>query len=232
MEPSPGPVWVSGLLALAVFATHLFTRRLEPLVARPGLATRAFAAGVTVSYVLLVLLPEVAEAQERVPGPGGHESWYAVLAGLVLFHLASGTARRMSTTDESRLFDRVALGAFVAYYAALGYVLAHRSHTAQAIVFTVAIAMHVLASDHILSERHGTVFDRGGRLVMGLAVLAGWGVGAFIDVPERLVDVVIASAAGAVVLSALQDELPSSDESQPVAFLVGAAGFALLHVFR
>ncbi|HEY0044762.1 MAG TPA: hypothetical protein VGB62_09455 [Allosphingosinicella sp.] len=235
----------TGLIALAFALVHILGPRLSFLTTVPRSIWLSGAGGVSVAYVFVHILPDLAlhqrgvEAQLEAEGGmlGAVEShvWLVALLGLVLFYglerLARRTARRRSV--ESAAQDStfwIHLGSFAAYNLLIGYLLLHRDGEAQGglVTYALALGLHFLVNDQGLREHHGPAYDRFGRWLLAVAPVAGWAAGAASDVPELLVSALFGFLAGGIVLNVLKEELPEDRESRFWAFAAGAAGYAAL----
>jgi hypothetical protein len=202
------------------------------------------AAGVSVAYVFVDVIPELAVRHASFVKASGEGLLFAeqriylgALAGFVVFYglehivLASRTRGRLHAGDGAG--DAVywlELAGFAAYSWLIGYLLVERA-TAGAIalaLYAVAMALHFYVVGHSLREEHGRAYDRAGRWVLTASVLAGWFVGAITHMPETFLSRLFALLVGGVVITSVRAELPREGEGQFWPFCLGAAGYALL----
>ncbi len=228
---------VAALVAAVVLAVvHLEARRLQLLDAVPRRRWLSFGAGVSVAYVFLHLLPDVA-AFELAAIEAGHPSpgWLVVLAGLVAFYGLERAARsarpgprRASTTADAVGWLHVA--SYAAYNAVIGYVLVEQAELgADALaLFAIAIGLHFVVNDHGLRAEHGRLYHVVGRWILAGAVVAGWGLAATTTVTEEVLGLLVAFLGGGVVLNVLKEELPEERESRFGAFVLGVVGYGAL----
>jgi hypothetical protein len=204
------------------------------------------AAGVSVAYVFVDVLPELGAQHLKFREAAGDGLLFAeqriyvltllafvVLYGLEHMVLASGERRRGAA--EAGSGDAVYwlhLGGFAAYSGLIGYLLVERAERgALALaVYGVAMALHFLIVDHSLREEHGRVYHRAGRGVLAAGVLAGWLVGATTPLSEMVFARLFAVLAGGVVITSLKAELPREREGRFWPFCLGAAAYAVLLV--
>ncbi len=66
------------------------------------------------------------------------------------------------------------------------------------------------------------------QLVISAAVLVGWLIGVFAEIPEAAVAVIIAFIGGGAVLNVLKEELPGERRARFLPFAAGAAAYAAL----
>ncbi|HWC05486.1 MAG TPA: hypothetical protein VHF87_22245 [Methylomirabilota bacterium] len=201
------------------------------------------AAGVSVAYVFVDVLPELAAQHRTFREAAGEGLLFAeqriyvlallsfvVLYGLEHIVLASRERRREAAAGAPDPVYWLHLGGFAAYSALIGYLLVERAERGPLAlaVYGLAMALHFLIVDHSLREEHGRIYDRGGRWVLATSVLAGWVLGAATPLPEVVFARLFAVLAGGVVITSLKAELPGEREGRFWPFCLGAAAYAVL----
>lgn len=225
----------SGVAVLLLAGLHVGARHLTALDRIPRSRWLSAAGGVSVAYVMVQLLPEVAAVQqaldEAAPWIDRH-AWLLALAGLVTFYALEQHAehhrRRAGGGHTPDRVGRLHIAAYGAYNALIGYLLVERAAEGAAVLvpFAIAIGLHLVVNDHGLQEDHGPLYARTGRWLLVGALVVGWGVGVAFPVPEAALGAVLAVLAGSVVLNVLKEELPSERESRPLPFAASAAAYA------
>jgi hypothetical protein len=214
----------------------------------PRSAWLSFAGGVSVAYVFMHLLPELAEHQETFRRTAEQEggplerieqhTYLIALAGLAAFYGLDRFARS-SALDEARAGRErkptrgtfwVHLGSFAVYNVLIGYLLLHREEEdlRGLLIYAVAMGLHFIVNDQGLREHHGELYDREGRWVLATAPVIGFGLGLVAVLPPLAIASLFGYLAGGVVLNVLKEELPEERESRFSAFAGGAALYALL----
>ena len=203
------------------------------------------AGGISVAYVFVHLLPDLAEEQEAIREAAGetftfleYHVYLVALVGLAAFYgleRAAKTSRgRRRSVDKEDSTEAgvfwVHIASFTAYNALIGYLLLHREEPGfqSLMLFGFAMGVHFVVNDYGLREDHKEVYDRIGRFVLAAAVLAGWLVGLFGEISEAALAVLFAFLAGGVVLNVLKEEIPEERESSFGAFALGAALYATI----
>lgn len=234
-------------VAVAFAIVHLFGARLSFLKVRPRSVWLSFAGGVSVAYVLVHVMPELANRQaafERAPPGSGmlavieDHVWVLALGGLIGFY---GLERYVRTSLQQKERDGkpeqtserafwLHLVSFAAYNLLIGYVLVDRdgSDVWGLVLYAVALGLHFIINDFALRESHGVFYDTRGRWVLAIAPLVGWTIGVATSIDERAIAALFAVLAGGVILNVLKEELPEERESRFWAFFVGAALYASL----
>lgn len=234
---------LSLIAALGFAAVHLASPRLAFFDTVPRSIWLSAAGGISVAYIFVHLLPEIAAAQAAITRAGGVvagevEIFLAMLLGLTAFYGIERMVKASAPGDGGR--DRpgtppagvfwIHIAFFAAYNVLVGYLLVHREEPGAAplALFAAAIAVHLLVNDRALALHHGGLYRRRGRFVLAVAALAGWGAGALVRAPELAVTLPMAAIGGATVLNVMKEELPRERESRFSAFLAGVALYTAL----
>lgn len=236
-------VMVGAVTAVGLAVLHVFAGRLRFLDRVPRSRMLSTAGGVSVAYVFVHLLPELAAAQEDIAGRAtgllallDAHVYLLALAGLVTFYALEHHAVRSRLRQRERhgvdetddRVARVAFASYAIYNALIGYLLTQRSGPVELLVFAGALGVHFIVVDHGLRDHHGRSYRRWGRWLCGAAVVVGWLVGLTGTVPPPVLAGILAFLAGGVVMNAIKEELPEQRESRLLPFVLGAAGYALL----
>jgi hypothetical protein len=226
---------VSGSLvgALALAAVYALGPRFRPREERHPRRWLSAAAGASMAYVFLDVLPELAARHHQLVETGGEllfaeQRLYALaLAGFVVLyglqHLVL-SAREVGG-DSAALALRLHVGGFALYSLVIGYMLVSRAAGGRLPLglYVVAMAFHLAIVDHALAREHGLAYDAGSRWVLAAGILLGWLAGATIQVPEIAISRVFAFVAGGVVMTSASEELPREKEGRFAWFLLGTA---------
>lgn len=246
------PVWAFAL-ALGLAVVHLYARTVCQLRTVPRSLWLSAAGGVSVAYVFVHLLPEVASRQSRVLSEGQPPGvmvtyareqllFVAVLVGFVLFYGLERAVRCSAGTPGS---DDVAGGAqsrttagvfwlhvssFALFNALIGYLLLHREETGlgSLLLFGTAMGLHFVVNDQGLYEHHRDAYAHRGRWLLAGAILAGFAVGYATEIPHTYVSFLLAFLAGGVVLNVIKEELPAERESRFWAFSAGVGVYTVI----
>jgi hypothetical protein len=206
----------------------------------------SLAAGISVSYVFMELLPDLVERQEAIEQAGflpmldRHVYIFSMLGLIIAFwvEVVSRRSRRRQrdagkADHTSNAVFRLGVLSSVVENLAIGFAVGSPGDNAvePLWLFVVAIGLHFLVDDHSLSEHHGPPYRRFGRWWLVAALGGGWFLGAAFGL--RLPDVVLALAlayiSGGTILNTLRHELPDTNRSPDVfAFAMGAAAYTVL----
>ena len=218
------------LAAAALAGVHLVGSRLPALDVVPRSWLLSAGSGVSVAYVFVHLLPEVAALEEHTGLAAA--GWLVALAGLVAFYGLELAARR-GTDPGDRHRDDVGwlhLASYTLYNGLVGYVLVERAHesTGALLIFALAMGLHFLVNDHGLRAQHGRLYHRTGRWLVVGGVLAGAAVGAAVAASAAVLGLLLAFLAGGVTMNVLKEELPEDQSSRWLPFTGAAAAYAAL----
>jgi hypothetical protein len=208
--------------------------------------TLSFAAGMSVSYVFLDILPDLQQRQATVDALGiltmlDRHVYVLALVGLTISFWVEAASRmsrrqrrRAGEPDQTgRAVYRLSMASTFVQNGAIGYAIGSPGDPAvePMWLFAVALGLHFLVNDHSLVEHHGDRYHRQGRWWLVGALLIGWAVGSIpsIGLPSAILPMVLAYVAGGTILNILRHELPGTDRSADVgAFFLGAAGYTAL----
>ena len=238
-------VLMTALLAVGLALVHLFSGELRFLDVMPRSRWLSAASGISVAYVFVHLLPDLAEEQETIREAVGegfsfleYHVYLVALVGLAVFYglerAANASRRRRrnagkeDSTEAGVFWLHVA--SFSAYNSLIGYLLLHQETPGfqSLFLFAFALGLHFVVNDYGLRKDHKGAYDRAGRWILAASVFAGWGIGLFGEISEAALAVLFAFLAGGVVLNVLKEELPEERESNFGAFAVGAALYAAI----
>lgn len=237
---------ILSLLAVAGLAmVHLFSGNLRFLEGNPRSIWLSMAGGVSVAYVFVHLLPELAEGQEIVAEAVDegltlleNHVYLLALVGLAVFYglerlATSSRERKRGSGKEDSTSEGVFwlnISSFAVYNVLIGYLLLHRiaSGLGALVLFSMAMGLHFLVNDYGLREHHKRLYTRIGRWVVAGAALSGWAIGLVVEIPEIMIAVLTAFLAGGIILNVLKEELPEKRRSRFWAFALGAALYAAI----
>ncbi len=238
-------VSLTALLAAGLAAIHLYSGRMAFLDVLPRSRWLSAASGISVAYVFVHLLPDLAEEQVTIREAAGeglgfleYHVYLVALIGLAAFYGLERSAktsrrRRRSAGDEDSTEAGVFwlhAASFTVYNALIGYLLLHREEPGvlSLVLFAFAMGVHFVVNDYGLREDHKGAYDRIGRWVLAAGILVGWAVGLLFEVSEAAIAVLFGFLAGGVIMNVLKEELPEERESRFWAFALGAAAYAVV----
>ena len=203
----------------------------------------SLAAGVSLAYVFLELLPELGAAQRELDHSGAalfpRQAYLLALVGIGLFYalevlaLSSRKAslRRGGADYTGTLGFGVHILFFAAYHFLIGDLLNGISSRGSlaALLLGIVLALHFYMSDDSLRRHHSHRYHNWGRWVLAAALVAGYVAGSRVAANAR--PVLWELVTGALILNTVKEEMPKDKESCLVCFFSGAAVVSLLILY-
>jgi len=201
------------------------------------------AAGVSVAYVFVDVLPELAAQNQTLSGAAASASSAAFYDDQRIYCLALLSFVLMYGLEHLVLSQRTEpgaeherggavywlhLGGFAAYSALIGYLLLERSARGELslAIYVVAMAIHFIVVNHSLTEEHGHAYARHGHWILAASVLAGWALAHVAELSDQAFARLFALLAGGVVITSLRAELPDDRSGRFWPFCIAAVLFA------
>lgn len=249
----PAPVVALGA-ALLLALVHVFAPAMRFLEGTPRSKWLSIFGGISVAYVFVQLLPELAEAETQIRkavgdvglGVAERHVYLVALAGLATFYgldRLAKSSREAEAAKQPEHGGRIAhdtstsprvfwihINSFAVYNALIGYLLLHREKTTLISLgfYAVAMALHFVVTDYGLNEDHKQRYRHVGRWLLVTAVLGGFVTGYLTSIAEAAIAVLIAFLAGGVILNVLKEELPEERKSNFWAFAAGLVLYSAL----
>jgi hypothetical protein len=226
---------------------HVNAGRLRSIERVPERQCLSFAAGVSIAYVFVDVLPILSAGQSAVAETAGaswkaleHHVFVVALIGLAAFYSLELLAKRSRSGNREQAGEDctgpgvfwVHTGSFALYNAVLGYLLREAEHQgllACTLLF-FALMLHFTVNDHALRAHHKALYDRYGRWLLAAAIIGGYLVGSGYMLGEAGIAMLWAFVAGGLILNVIKNELPQHRETSLSAFLIGMSGYAVVLV--
>lgn len=236
---------ISSLVAILVLAlVHLFVKELRRLSTRSRNALLALGAGASLAYVLLRILPKLAEKQDDLMASVGtgmrgfleHHAYLVAMTGLVVYYGISrlGTHRAGETSSDLSSRNNAALVGTVAGYGAysmlIGYLIVNRLQFGLFSMTLINLGMGTLflVSDYGLCKRWPSAYNSWIRWVLTLTLLSGWALGVTIKVSSNVVALWYAFLAGVMLIVTIGEKLSNEERGSFWPFLAGVVAFTTL----
>jgi hypothetical protein len=235
-----GPWWLILAISFGLGMIHVFAGKLKFLDVIPRSRWLSLSGGVSVAYVFVHILPDIAKSQEYLRraaealalGFLENHAYLLALAGLLVFYGLEALAK--NSRQASRLQEQgdvttpgvfwLHVGSFGFYNLLIGYLLVHREVPGRVSLafFTAAMATHFIVNDYGLREHHKERYTLYGRWILLATVVAGTTTGLLTTIAEAALAALFGFLAGGVILNVLKEELPEERQSSLVAFMLGA----------
>lgn len=234
---TPGQWFIAGFLAAALVLVHLLATRVARLPDTAQLRIASLGGGVAAAYVFVQVMPELAEGGRSIssldivdfaPTPLLESGLFLVaLIGMIAFY--SLDVLSDSGKTSTRGLYRIHLVAFGVLNAIYAYTMPFLVTTGvvYAVLFTVAIAAHMLLSDRTLARAHPEHFRHQDRWmgIVGIAVGLGFAV-LLPPASELALAIPTALLGGGLLMTTFRDELPSASKARLPWLVSGAAVMA------
>jgi hypothetical protein len=231
----------TGAATLVFTAIFLFGRRFYPMhiVTRDRRNVLSVSAGVSLAYVFVHLMPELAGARltfvksTSIPTQfNGMVVYFLALVGfLVFFSLDhfSKTARAEAAEGDVPDFS-VKVAGFAGYVCLVAYLLVNNldNSALASTAYAVAMGVHFLTFDHGFREEPGTGYERRGHLLLAAAAPVGWALGLMFALPQAILALMLGFLSGGVIVNSMITELPSNKDGKLIPFLFGSVAYSAI----
>lgn len=192
----------------------------------------SLASGVSFAYVFVDLLPMVAAHQPILkntfkgilPLLDKHAYVIALLGLLFSYGL-----HRQPKTHPKRSFYISLFGSQIFNFL-IGASLADANNPEiqPLALFTVAMGLHYFVNDHNLRQNNIKLYEKSGRWILVLSLVAGFLAGDFLKMPQAVYAVLIAFISGGILLNVMHYELPKNKPGEFIYFATGALIYTLI----
>jgi hypothetical protein len=236
-------------VALLFAAVYLFGGRAAP-VHRGHRRFLSFAAGVSIAYTfvhVLPALPEIRAIQTRALSGSmvfpEHGVYLWTMAGFLVFYgletmavtrpaLPGLAAHSVNAADAAGATPQrpwLHMGGFALYTWILTYMMVWTGKDGLALsLFALAMGLHLFTIASTLGRHYRGLYQRRGALLLAAASLAGWAAAVTLQLPAVWVLNGVAFVMGGVVVNAAIAELPKENEGRYLSFVTGAVSYTAL----
>lgn len=208
-------------IPLSLSTAHLLGVRYRLKSKKNAEMVTSLAAGFSIGYVFLILLPEVFKLSDTAE----FETMIAALAGFVLFHASLKMIfRQKDQTEKANLLDELHLVTLSIYNFLIAFFVVEQTRLdfSRGIVIFVIITAHIMLTELTHKEMDKTKID---NLKLPAAVISSFvgGVLAIAEVTSQSVTALLFSlTAGAIIYISIREELPKESSGSPALFILGA----------
>jgi len=223
------------IMGVSFILIHLFANELIPSGRILRLKWFSFSGGLAVSYVFVYVLPTLHKEQILVKKYGDYftmesELYFIGLLGLILFYGIQKLVRnnQRQVKNAKTLFG-LQIIFFGIYNMLVAYtVISHDVLGIQAVFYGLAVGLHFIAVAHDLWMEYEALYNKIGKYVLALGILAGWTLGIGVNLSPLTESIIFAFIAGAMILNVLKYELPPDDEAHFLTFAVGVISYTTI----
>ena len=214
---------VGYILALLLSIVDFFTEGLFSKASPNKMKFISFSAGVSVSYIFLILLPEIYSDAVTI----NKLLFLAVLFGFGVFHIVEKYIRQNFTGPELRKEHRIvhSLTSFV-YFFVVGFILLKltESSALNAVLLFVPITLHIVIDSlpRRSTKKHHL------RAISASSPFLGAIAATFIDVGETGNVALLGIVGGALLYTVIRESLPREVKGRLMYFVTGLLLFTVL----
>jgi len=229
------------IVALAFAGVYASASWLHPLQTKFHGYWLSVAAGVSVAYVFLDILPELSTHQQRLLENATEELMFAerriyivALLGFVFFYglehmILTSSAKQAGRWENTAAFWLETAG-FALYSWLIGYLLVEVAEEGERSLglYAAAMGLHLAVVGHTLVSEHGRAYFRWVWWILSASVLIGWLIASTAPIAHAAISRLFAFVAGGVVMTSMHEELPGADEGRFWWFLGGSGVYAII----
>lgn len=222
--PSLAALVMSGLLG----AIHLLSEKIKPEEGPRHYRIISLAAGISIAYLFLNLLPHTYEAAIHLKS----FIFIFLLTGFTLFHLAEKYVYQHA--DRSKInqdLTSIHSVAFFVYYFIIGMVLEDILNKSflEGFLFSIPITLHAGLSSASLARIHQPFRESLWiKFILSYSAFLGAVLANLISIPTILNNIFISTIAGALLYIFVKEFLPEKEKGQPFYFIIGVTLFVIV----
>jgi len=231
---------LESLAAAVVFAMIFLTGNLTERQLRKNRWILSAAAGISVGYVFIHLLPELSEATEAfVHYTSGrslpfseYRVYFAAMLGFLWFYGLEHTRKshdRMSDEVKKKKLSRLHIAGFAVYAWLISYLIVSdlEKGTMAIAIYTLSMGIHFLFVDASLRHEHGKFYSGSGCRTLAGASILGWVTGMLFRLSLPLEVTLIGFLSGGVIMISMIAELPNEKEGKFIPFVLGGVLYSI-----
>ena len=225
---------VSFYIGIVFIVLHLMANKLLPAERIKQILWFSFSGGLAVSYVFVYLLPTLHQEQYAIDDKYRaltmeSEIYILGLIGVVSFLLIQVIVRRHDVSQRASFYTAVAF--YTVYNAMISFtVLSADISGVQAVFYSFAIGLHIIAVAHDMYREFPVEYSRTGRFIMAGGIVVGWVFALTIDLNPLVKAIIFAIISGAMIFNVFKNELPHEREIHFPTFVIGVFAYTALTI--
>lgn len=241
LATSPSNAFASLIAILVLAVVHLFVSELTRLPQHVRTVLLAAAAGASLSYVLLRILPKLAEKQDALlasaeTGLRGfleHHAYIVAMIGILVYYGISNVAARSASRQIAGVEEhwRGALlataVAYTSYSLLIAYLIVNRLHFGlfSLSLITVGMATLFVGTDYSLFKKSPRAYESWMKWLLSAGLLSGWVLGVLVVVSANILTLWYALLAGLMLVSTIREKMSLDGVGAYRSFLAGVIMF-------
>ncbi len=203
------------------------------------------AAGISVAYIFVSLLPELSDAQEFYKSNKNEKAFElqniiiyltALIGFLFFFGLENYIISKRDKDHEKNqthtnrdTVTGIYLTGFLLNNFLISYLIVFWGNSNTALFFyTIAMSVHLVALDYSAIKEFGEGFKHI-KFAMVFSLIAGWLVGILTKFPEEIEHIATGFIAGSIIINSVKDEFPKEGSNVKYkVFLISSVIYAII----
>lgn len=209
------------LIPLSLAVAHYIGLKYDIRSKRNIQTFRSFAAGFSIGYVFLFLLPEVFRIREAAQ----HETLYIVLLGFMFFHFTHKYIYKVrGDSDKALLLDEIHLLTAALYFFLIAFLLVETTivDTAKGLIITILLTVHTVLVDLSHTSLTTTHKVKYKLPIIITATFLGGLLPMFGLTNPTITTFLFSLTAGAIMYISIREEIPDEKQSNLSLFILGA----------
>lgn len=214
------------ILGVILAITHFYSNNLHKMLSKIKDKILSFAAGISVAYIFLVLLPDIYQGSDSLI------NLVFVLIGFALFHLAEKHVyQHKSVVKKIREFKEIHSTVFFLYHIVIGIVLFNlieKDLIKGSLVF-FPILFHTSISIASLNQIHKNIKENTlVRLILSVSTLLGILIAIYFLISTNIINILLGFVGGTLFYIVIREEIPKERQEKTKYFILGLLIYTLL----
>lgn len=223
------------IIGIAYLIVQLFSNKIIASSKLGHNRWMSFSGGIAVSYVFVYVLPSLHKYQEEYGDKAGEltmetELYFVGLIGVIVFfsiHRLAMKAEKTHPSGEGSFFW-IQILFFALYNMMIAFIVFGSDiEGVEAVFYGIAVGFHYMAVSHDLWIEDKKRYEKFGRYILAAGIFTGWITGILIPFPSFVLALIFAFISGAMFFNVLKKEIPSEEDANLPAFLIGAVSHTI-----
>ncbi|MBU9712146.1 hypothetical protein [Evansella tamaricis] len=225
------------IMGFAFIIIHLTANEVLPSNRIQRLRWFSFSGGLAVSYVFVYVLPSLHKEQVLVKKYTDYltmesELYFIGLLGVLMFYGIQKMVRKADREGDGKKHTTLfymQIVFFAIYNMLVAYItVSSNVMGVQAVFYGLAIGLHFIAIAHDMWREYGEVYNKIGRYILVIGIIAGWIMGMRVALSPLTQSIIFAFISGAMILNVLKYELPPDGEAHFPTFAIGVISYTTI----
>lgn len=216
------------IFGLALAVIHYFSEKFEPRDAVNKHRLVSFAAGISITYIFLLLLPEVYTGIVSLQ----QFLFVFILAGFACFHLIEKHIYQHESQEILHEELKIAHSTmFFFYHLVIGIILVGIMSTDmwKGVLFFIPILFHTALSSASLKGIHASIREKIAlKILLSCSTLMGVVIAYFVTTPPAILYSLLGFIVGSLLYVVIRDSIPEETEGKVIYFVLGVIIYAII----